>query len=136
KDIVPMQCIGDPSHRRWIDCGERVEFSVKPRGGENAILAGEHKADKNNGADQKRAAAKSHDDSRNEQRPEAMCTAKTSERPHRVQRDAIKKVTARAENARHPIADSQGAQESEVIKNDDPTDLVRTARDIALQVRQ
>src|SRR5580698_4587745 len=107
KGVVPMQRIGDPTHGRWINYGERIELHVKPRCGENAILAGKHEADKVNGANQKCAAAKAHDDSRHEQRPKAMCAPKTSECSRRIQRDAVKQVTSRAENARHPVADSQ-----------------------------
>ncbi len=77
-----------------------------------------------------------HDGARNEQRPEAVCAQETAKCSGGVQSNAIERMAAGAENARHPIADCEGAQETKVVENDHPAHIVRTACDVSLKVRK
>src|ERR1700735_4693273 len=86
--IVPAQGIRDPPHGNGVGGFENGKFRVKTGYGKDAGVSGEHQADKDDGANQKRSTAKAHDDPRDKQERKAVGTQKASDGPCSVERNA------------------------------------------------
>src|ERR1700728_2687514 len=65
-----------------------------------------------------------------------MLAQETAHCSRGIEQDAKQQVSSGADDARHPGCETQGAEKSEVIESDYPTDVVRTGGDVPLHVRE